>query len=83
MDADTVLVSEGLTVEIDGGQGHSGGVQGINAKVRRAAGMGSAADELDALGYCPVVGVANAHLLLGWVTGGVEHHGQMDVVELT
>ena len=51
MNADTVLVSEGLTVEVDGGHGHHGGVQGVDAQMGSSAGMGGAANELDALGH--------------------------------
>ena len=82
MDTDTVFISEGLTIEVDGAHGHSGGVQGVDPQVRRTTSMRGPSDKLDAFGYSTVVCVADSHLLLGRVARGMEHHCQMDVVEL-
>ena len=67
---------------MDGGQRQGRGVQGVDAQVGRTAGMSAAADEPDALGYGPVVGAADAKVLVAAVAGGVHHHRQVDVVEL-
>ena len=82
MDADGVGVNEGFAVEVDGGHCEGGGVEGVDAQVGRAAGVGAPADELDFFRQGAVVGAAYGQLPFAGGAGGVHHHGQVDVVEL-
>ena len=82
MDADGVGVNEGFTVEVDGGHCQGGGVEGVDAEVGRAAGVGAPAEEPDFFGQGAVVGAAYGQLPFAGGTGGVHHHRQVDVVEL-
>ena len=77
-----IFIAECLSVVVDGAEGQSGGVEGIDAHVRRATGVGATANELDLFGHGAVVGATDTQLALIGSAGGVEHHGQVDVVEL-
>src|SRR5919106_2581870 len=80
---DGILVPERLSVVVDGAQSQSGSVQGIDTQVGSSPGMGATTDELDLLSYRAVVGTAEAQLSFFGVAGGVHHHGQVNVIELT
>ena len=80
VDADGVLVVEGLPLIGDGGHGQGGRVEGVDALLGASARMGGLADEADllddgAVGRPGHVGGKRVGL-------GVEHHRQVHVVEM-
>ena len=84
MDANALVVAEGLTLGVDGHEGDVGGVEGVHAEVRRAARVGRDAVEANALGDHAVVVGADADLGARRVEPvpvlGVGHHGDVHVI---
>ena len=83
MHADGVVVAKRLPHGVDGGEGELGGVERVDPPMRGAAGMGGAADE-DAPPFLsrPLLDAWSE----AWPAVGpprhVDHHGQVDVVEV-
>ena len=67
---------------MDGADCQAGGVQGVNAQVRRPAGVSAPADKADFLGHGAVIGAADAELPFLRGAGGVNHHCQVHIVKL-
>ena len=82
MHAHGVLVAEGLADGVDRQQGHVGGVEGVDAGMRGAAGVRGAADEARGLAEAAVVGARDRHPAVLGARRGVDHHRQVDVVEV-
>jgi len=78
-----LCLGKGLTIGVHGHEGPSRRIEGVNPQVGCTARMGTSADELDLLGYSPVIGAAHAESTLFSTAGGVHHHGQVHVVKLT
>ena len=63
VDADAVVVPEGLPLSMDGGEGDHRGVQCVDPLMVCGPGVGGPADELDALGDHAVIGCATSRPL--------------------
>ena len=82
MDADRVLVPEGLAERIDRHEPDLRGVERIDAHVRRAAGMGRPPDVADELADAAVVRQRHRRPAVLRARRGVDHHRQVHVVEV-
>ena len=82
MHADGVVVLEGLAHGVDGHEPDVRRIERVDAEVGRAARMGGAADVAHGLHDAAVVGGGHPGLLHLRLRGGVDHHGQVHVVEV-
>ena len=82
MNADRVLVPEGLAERIDRHEPDLRGVERIDAHVRRAAGMGRPPDVADELADAAVVRQRHRRAAVLRARRRVDHHRQVHVVEV-
>jgi hypothetical protein len=80
--SDRVLIAEGLAHGVDGGQPDIGGIQRVDSQMGRAPRVGGAADITDGLDDATVVGGGHPRLLHLGLRRGVDHHGEIHVVEV-
>src|SRR4030095_14826891 len=82
MNADSVFVAVRLALGVDSGHGNHGGVQRVDALMRRPPGMRCLAKKANMFGDDTVVRTTVGDLaLFGLAAGGVRHHGEIDVIE--
>jgi hypothetical protein len=82
MDADGIVFLEGFTQGVNRHQADIGGIQCIDAHMRRPARMRSLPDVADGLHHTPIVGYCHAGELILRSGAGVDHHGHVHVIEM-
>ena len=82
VDADRVVVAEGLAQRIDPRERDLGRVERVDAHMGRAAGVRRAPDEARRLAEAAVVGARNTRRTVLGPRRGVDHHRQVDVVQV-
>src|SRR6266849_1974424 len=82
VNADRVLVAEGLPQRIDRGERKVRGVERVDAHVRCAACVRRAPDEARRLAEPSIIGPGNTREAVLGARHGVDHHGQVDVVQV-
>src|SRR5881296_52485 len=83
VDADGVVVLEGLADRIDPGERDVGRVERVDAHVRRAACVRRAPNEARRLAEAPVVRARHARRAVLGTRRGVDHHRHVDVVQVS
>ena len=81
MDPDGIVIPEGFPQGIDAHDPQHGGIQGVDALVRRIGGMGGLPHILDGLADESVAAGADGHHRSGGPFLGMDHHGHVDVIE--
>src|SRR5439155_7160750 len=81
VDANVVLVLEGFANGVDAGQCDSRRGKCVHPLIGRAAGVARPAEKADKLGHHAVVGAADGHIAVFGSRRGVDHHGDIDVVD--
>src|SRR5213593_660844 len=82
VNADRVLVAEGFPQRVDRGERELRRVERVDAHVGRAAGVRRAPDEARRLSEPSVVGPGNTREAVLGTRRGVDHHCQVDVVQV-
>ena len=83
MDADRVLVAEGLADGVDRGERDLRRVEGVHSEPRGSAGVCGPSDVPDGLHDAAVVGRGHSGLAVLGPRGRVDHHREIHVVEVT
>src|SRR5262245_13093890 len=84
MNAYGVFIAVRLALGVDGGHGNHGGVQRIDALMRRPPGMRRLAEKANMFGDNAIVRAAIGDLApFRLAAGGVRHHGEINVIEST
>ena len=81
VDSNRILAPENLPVAVNGLERKGGRVQGIDAQMGGAAGVGASAQKLHVLDHVAVAGAADGKLVVAHIAGRVAHHRQVNVVE--
>ena len=82
MEADRVLLLEGLTQVVAGLEAKHGGVLSVDSQMGSAAGVGGFAFVLDGFGHAAVVADSASEVDVIARVGAVNHHGNVDVIKI-
>src|SRR5690242_17395442 len=84
MNADGVFVAIGLALSVDSGHGNHGGVQRVDALMRRPARMRRLAEKANMFGDNAIIRTTIGDLaVFGLGARSVRHHGEIDIIEGT